>query len=277
MKTLMLYSFIRYLPYFESGEFVNVGLIACEPKKQKLSYQLVKKNDSRVNNFFRNSKIFYSVRTVIDEQLDYIRNKINERGFSNEQEIIEFFHHYTERKDGIFQFSDAVVALTDNPEMLFSEVYEKFIKLACVGNESQENQIIKHYRTLFKADNDPLLQNYKQHRVHGTISKFVLPLALKNNDNKQILKGIKSLAFDQTETSSMIEHCDSWIARINRASEENLLDKGNILFALDTADTALKQNILTTIKRTFDHNNIQHTDWRNNHEIIKFAKDIQLN
>ncbi|MDH2999384.1 hypothetical protein A1D23_04610 [Chelonobacter oris] len=277
MKTLMLYSFIRYLPYFESGEFVNVGLIACEPQKKKLAYRLVNKNDVRVNHFFRNSKIFHSVRHVIDEQLEYIQNKINLTAFSTTQEMVDFFHHYTERRDGIFQFSDTAVALTENPDILFRQIYEKFIKFGNVGNEDQENKIIKQYRALFKAENDPLLENYKQQRVQGETSKFTLPLALKNTGDNRILKGIKSLAFDQIETPSMIEHCDSWVAKINRANDEGLLDKDDILFALDTADTASKNDILNTIKRTFDDNKIPHTNWRNNQEIIRFARDIRIN
>lgn len=53
------------------------------------------------------------------------------------------------------------------------------------------------------------------------------------------------------------DYCENG-AKINRANDEGLLNKDNILFALDTPTTANKANILTTIKRTFDSFQINH-------------------
>ncbi|WP_032093137.1 DUF3037 domain-containing protein [Necropsobacter rosorum] len=276
MKTPILYSFVRFLPFFESGEFVNIGLLMCEPGAKTLTYRLVKKNDVRVNHFFRQSKIFYDVQPVINEQLKYIVAKIAAEPFKTSDEMINFFYHYTEQKDGLFQFSNAAVGLVEDPAIKFDELYEKFIRGACVPTESQETHIIREYKRLFKEQNNQLLAQYKEHLVQGDTAKFKFPLALQHAETKEILKGIKPLAFDQTETAGMIEHCDNWVAKINRASEEGLLKRDNILFALDTADTDSKANILTTIKQTFDKFNIQHTDWRDNKNILSFAQNINL-
>ncbi|WP_040976837.1 DUF3037 domain-containing protein [Necropsobacter massiliensis] len=276
MKTPILYSFVRFLPFFESGEFVNIGLLMCEPNAKKLTYRIVKKNDIRVNHFFRQSKIFYDVHPMINEQLRYIVDKISSVPFNTNDEMINFFHHYTEQKDGLFQFSNAAVGLVDDPVAKFNELYEKFIKGAGVATESQELHIVREYKKLFKAQNDQLLAQYKEQLVQGSTAKFKFPLALQNESTKEILKGIKPLAFDQAETSGMIEHCDSWVAKINRASEEGLLKRDNILFTLDTADTDSKMNILTTIKHTFDKFKLQHTDWQDNKNILAFAQDIKM-
>ncbi len=68
----------------------------------------------------------------------------------------------------------------------------------------------------------------------------------------------------------MIEHCDSWIEKINRAEQEGFIKRENILFALDTPNTAHKANILDTIKRTFDHFKLQHIklEWKINKLLI---------
>ncbi|WP_427833699.1 DUF3037 domain-containing protein [Actinobacillus pleuropneumoniae] len=271
MKHPILYSFVRYRPYFETGEFVNVGLLMCEPESKKLTYRLVSKNNKRVNDFFYRSKIFESVRDTIDNELQYI---VNQPFDVSPQEMATFFHHYVDVKEGIIQYSDAAVGVVDDPQTYFNNLYHQFIQNAGVKTESQEQSIIKHYRMLFKQDADQILLSYKQHIVRGELAKFTLPLALKNDNDPQILKAVKPLAFDQIESPSMIEHCDSWVAKINRAEEEGLLKTDNILFTLDTPDTADKVNILNTIKRTFDKFKIPHISWNEDRQLLEFAKSF---
>lgn len=271
MKQPILYSFVRYRPYFETGEFVNIGLLMCEPERKKLTYRLVNKNNKRVKDFFYRSTLFESVRDTIAQELDYI---VNQHFTFNAQEMAQFFHHYVDVKEGIVQYSSAAVGVVDEPQEYFNQIYTQFIQNAGVKSENQEQIILKHYKNLFRSENNELLLSYKQHIVKGEMAKFTLPLALKHKDQREILKAVKPLAFDQVESSSMIEHCDSWVAKINRADDEGLLKKENILFTLDTPDTANKSNILSAIKRTFDKFKIQHINWNEDRELIKFAKSI---
>ncbi|MGY6089240.1 DUF3037 domain-containing protein [Avibacterium paragallinarum] len=271
MKQPILYSFVRFKPYFETGEFVNVGLLMCEPEKRQLTYRLVAKNDKRVNDFFYRSKIFASVRDTINEELHYI----TEQAFDfTPQEMARFFHHYTDVKEGIIQYSNAAVGLVENPQDYFNDLYTRYIHLCGVKSDNQESIMVQRFKALFRAENDEILQSYKEYTVAGELTKFKLPLALKNEGEKEILKAVKPLAFDQIESPSMIEHCDNWVSKINRADEEGLLKKENILFTLDTADTANKINVLNVIKRTFDRFNIRHIDWNNNSDLIAFAKNV---
>lgn len=272
MRQPILYSFVRYRPYIETGEFVNVGLLMCEPEKKNLTFELVNKNSKRVNHFFSRSKMFKNIRDTINEELNYIVTQPFDH--LTPQEMANFFHHYVDVKEGIVQYSEASMRLVEDPKGCFKQLYRNFILDAGVKTESQELSILQHYKQLFKQDNDQILLGYKQHTVRGELAKFTLPLALKNKNDAQILKAVKPLAFDQTESPSMIEHCDTWVSKINRAAEENLLKKDNVLFALDTPDTATKIDILNTIKRTFDKFSIPHINWNDDKEILAFAKDI---
>lgn len=271
MKQPILYSFVRFRPYVETGEFVNVGLLMCEPQRGKLTYRLVSKNEKRIKSFFYNSNIFENIREVINAELKFITSQ--EFNFTIE-EMARFFHNYVDIKEGAIQYSNAIIGLVDNPTLYFNDLYTRYIHLGGVKSESQEMIMIKRFRDIFKAENDAILLQYKQHMVKGELAKFSLPLALKNKDEKQILKAVKPMVFDQIESPSMIEHCDNWVSKINRAAEEGLLKKENILFTLDTADTANKIKILNKIKHTFDKFKIQHIDWNENDHLLAFAKNI---
>ncbi|MDP8079768.1 DUF3037 domain-containing protein [Phocoenobacter skyensis] len=276
MKTPILYSFVRFRPYIETGEFVNVGLLMCEPQTQKLTFGLVPKNSGRVNHFFYNSRIFEEIRDTINSELKYIK-KIVENDFRfSPEEVARFFHNFVDCKEGIVQYSNAVVGVVDDPQANFSQLYREYIHFGGVKSVSQENNIVREFKDLFKAQSNPIFNNYKECLVKGETSKFKLPLALKDNNDNKVIRGIKPLAFDQNETASMIEHCDSWVAKINRSTAEGLIKKDCILFALDTANTKAKIKILDTIKRTFDHFSINHTDWKNKEEVLDFAKDVTV-
>lgn len=270
-KIPILCSFVRYRPYFETGEFVNVGLLMCEPESRRLTYRIINKNNKRVRHFFYGSKLFERTRETIKHELDYL---LDQEFNCTPQEMAQFFHHYVDVKDGIVQYSNAAVGLVDDPQAYFNKIYTDFIQNGGVKSESQEITILKHYKALFKAENNQVLQRYKQHIVKGETAKFTLPLALTNENEQELLKAIKPLAFDQIESASMIEHCDNWVAKINRANDEGLLNKDNILFALDTPTTANKANILTTIKRTFDSFQINHINWDEDKQLIKFATNL---
>lgn len=124
MKQGILYSYIRYCPHIETGEFVNVGILMCEPDKRKLSYRLVEKNNQRVKNFFYQSNDFEKVQPILLEELETAKNKFYPLDYDG---MVRFFHHYVDRREGILQYSPAIITLTDNPEKVLNETYEHYI------------------------------------------------------------------------------------------------------------------------------------------------------
>lgn len=65
----------------------------------------------------------------------------------------------------------------------------------------------------------------------GELTRFSIPLVARQND--KILCAIKPLAFTQDKPERMMEHCDSWTAKILRAASERILSLSNVLFTID--------------------------------------------
>lgn len=124
MKQGILYSYIRYSPHIETGEFVNVGILMCEPEKQKLSYRLIEKTNQRVKNFFYQSNDFEKVQPILLNELEAAKNKHYSLDYDG---MVRFFHNYVDRREGVLQYSPAIVTLTDNPEQVLNETYERYI------------------------------------------------------------------------------------------------------------------------------------------------------
>jgi hypothetical protein len=52
MKTLYQYAIVRFLPFTETGEFANIGIVLCAPDAGVFAFQLIAAPYARVRQFF---------------------------------------------------------------------------------------------------------------------------------------------------------------------------------------------------------------------------------
>ncbi|SRR3990167_1092068 len=52
MKTLYQYAIVRFLPFAETGEFANIGIVLCAPDVGVFAFQLIPTPSERVQQFF---------------------------------------------------------------------------------------------------------------------------------------------------------------------------------------------------------------------------------
>ena len=103
-----------------------------------------------------------------------------------------------------------------------------------------------------------------------------MPLVAKRRNEIQC--AIKPIAFTQTEPGKMMEHSDTWVMRITRAAEENLLKIDDILFTIEVPEspTTGQKKVIDTIKKTMDAKKINHIPASNHKDTIEFAKKVLL-
>ena len=52
MKTLYQYAIVRFLPFTETGEFANIGIVLCASDTGVFAFQLITAPSERVQQFF---------------------------------------------------------------------------------------------------------------------------------------------------------------------------------------------------------------------------------
>ncbi len=113
MTTTCLYSIVRYAPYAETEEFASIGVVMCAPKESFFDFQLTKRNDSRVRNFFHDDSIFPMAKDAIQRELQFAKAQASQ--IIAPQQLAQFFRYFTTKKESIFQFSTVRVVLSPNP------------------------------------------------------------------------------------------------------------------------------------------------------------------
>ena len=52
MKTFYQYAIVRFLPFAETGEFANIGIVLCRPDAGVFDFQLIAAPSVRIQQFF---------------------------------------------------------------------------------------------------------------------------------------------------------------------------------------------------------------------------------
>ncbi|MGY0161661.1 DUF3037 domain-containing protein [Edwardsiella tarda] len=269
MTTPCLYSIIRYAPYAETEEFANIGVVLCAPKLGQFHYLLTKGNNARVKNFFQDEIIFPRAKEAIDIELKFAQEQSCR--FQKPEKLANFFNYLIERKESIIHFSPARVVMAEHPQEVILELYNKFVNRSEVTKESREAILTRELKNRFLHYND-LKNVFKKEILGGELTRFSIPFVARQND--RILCAIKPLAFTQDKPERMMEHCDSWTAKVLRAASERILSLSNVLFTIDPPlqPTALEVKAMREIRKTFDDKGINHIEHSDESSIITFAR-----
>lgn len=269
MTTPCLYSIVRYAPYAETEEFANVGVVLCAPKKHTFHFRLTQSNDARVNAFFRDDTIFTFAKEAVATELRLAQELT--KNISSADELAQFFSYLTAKRESIFHFSTTRVVLADSPERAMNAIYEKFINHSEYNKERREEILAKELKSRLNSYSE-LKNIFRKETLGGDLTRFSMPFVAKNDD--EILCAIKPLAFVQQEPGKMMEHCDSWVSRVVRAANENILNLGRVLFTIDghKKSSVAEAKAMDEIRRTFDRHHIEHFKHDDEKSIISFAK-----
>lgn len=270
MKTPCLYSIIRYIPFAETEEFANVGILLCAPKQGLFLYKLAKGNDARVKAFFRDDKIFPLAKYALTDELKFAKENLH--CYRGAEKLSDFFHAFVSTRESIFQFSDSRIIMCESPAHQIEELYDRYINHTEYTPERREDILAKELKLRFDSSQE-LRKTFRKETIGGEFAKFTMPLVASANE--LALCAIKPLVFDQSDTSKMMEHCDKWVARVTRAADERLLNLPGVLFPIagPIKPSVRAKNAIEKIVKTFTSHKINCVDHDNENFIINFAKE----
>lgn len=273
MKQMCKYALVQFMPFVETGEFANVGVLLCAPKTGKWEFKLAPPKFKRITDFF----------TEMDRQV----YSIAVRKFQNEmqltqqialnkkpKEMVDFFNEITRPRQALIRFSNVRTIMADTPEQALLTLFERFIRRDFVTEVYKENQMVQAIRQKFNVLN--LKTEYKERKLKAGFRAFTVPLTA-NTDNG--LKLIKPIAFNQGTATKLYEHGEVWVQRLKALLEENMVKQENILlpYYTEKALKGEKLDALTEIKNLFRKENLGAVDYNKENKIIEFAKEQPQN
>ena len=231
------YSVLRFCPYPETDEFVNVGIVLACPATGYLDFSRARKRLARVGDFFPelDAGLFKAVMDTVDTCLNRVRN-VDVGGqlladFDVKQHR-EAFLTLVRPREAILFYSEPRVVLSNDPAATLADLFQAYVERR-FAKTTEYKEIMMCQRLERTLREHSLLQTFKRHekvgdeRYHVTFP-LVRPAA---EPGEPAARAIKALHLDKTEPTELIRHADSWLTSVKRLRDFKTVPS-HLLFVL---------------------------------------------
>lgn len=268
MKVALQFAIVRFMPFAETSEFANVGVLAFAPKTGFVGYKLAPTRFKRVTDFFDDleGQLYQQAIANFEEELCYIKNYAKD---ISGQELVDVMHEVTRTREGLMTFGDLSVMITNDTTLALELLFDRYIGRDFKDTkEYREQQMV---RVLRKELISNLTVRYKEQSLNTGFSKFKVPLVAKEAN---ITKAIKPLAFDQKTPLALVDHGDRWISRVKHLLQANTLRDSDFLFTIEEPRSKKDEFLAAfeTVHTGMKELGVKVLPYKNKSEILKFAE-----
>lgn len=226
MKYICNYSILRFLPYPETGEFVNIGIVLIA-NNGDFRFKIEKKRQ-RITNFFPSldAKIFVRARREIDVELARLSGFLT----VNREDVallLSTFKHLIHPRETMMRFSDPGTMATDNADQALATLFDHYVNHSFATKEYQETFLERQLGKLLAASN--LKQRYSEQKLGNADYPVKFPFVLMSGTEP--VQALKPIHLGHDESAKIIEHGDAWISKIRRLNAAGQLAKDTLFIA----------------------------------------------
>jgi hypothetical protein len=227
------YSIAQFLPYPETGEFANVGVVLACPSREFIGAQFLStKKTARITGFFdRLDKKLY--RTALKYFEGDVRRTIELVGKRREHFVTATFSDLVRPRQAIFRFSSPRALMTDNPGDELGAIFSKYVERDFITKEYNEQLLDRAVRdVLVRAD---VRELYRADEIGNEELHIQFPFVHRRDGDA--LLAIKPLNLNRDQSTKIYDVGGHWVDRVRRLRSKSLLPV-KTLFAVEYPNTS---------------------------------------
>ena len=240
MNTACHYAIVRFMPFVETGEFGNVGIVLFSPTARYFGFKLLGQRYSRITNFFEqlDTKLFRASMHATQAELQRVSDMLKGLGTDrrlkalDREAAVSVWQEILKPRESMVRFSDSRLAMAGDPQTKLGELYAYYVERNFATKEYQEKLMERGVRSFLKEAH--LHEAFHEHRIGNEEYNAVFPFVQLVGDSP--VKAIKPLRLDHAKPSRVIDHGGQWRVRVEALQKRNLLP-AKVLFAVN-GDTA---------------------------------------
>lgn len=136
MTTACHYAIARFMPFVETGEFANVGVVLFAPKARYFGFKLLGRRDARVTNFFDqfDGQVFRVTLRQFGDELQRVKDLMNGHGTDQKARKLDpngafaLWLEVVKPRETMLRFSEPRVVLTRAPEQQLPALYAHYVE-----------------------------------------------------------------------------------------------------------------------------------------------------
>lgn len=224
-KTAFRYAVLRFMPYPETGEFANIGVIAAAPRENKFTFYIEKKRTRRLTNFFSNldARMYKAAIADYEAELVAIADLVDR----NKLKAIDAFERLVQPRSTVFQFNNAGAMLADSFELGVERLFDDQVNHVFAASSTYIRELNGRIRSCLNELS--LIQPFKRGVLEKAGYKVGFDFLQQDQQTNEALKVIKPFYVDSQDPGAIYDFGDNWRMKLIRLKEFQLLPN-DILF-----------------------------------------------
>ncbi len=267
MKRVYRYTIVRFMPFVETGEFANVGILMVDVQGGAFKFRLLDRKFSRVTRFFdQMEKGTY--RKVIHNLRDEL-GELEKATLGKSVEFVEgLFDEVTRPREHVIRFSDPRVVLGGAMDEKLQELFGCYVEHEFVNREVRERVLEKGVRKLLQ--NAGISHRYTERKIGDSQYEARFPFVEKEGEHSAG-RVIKPLSLMLDNSTKVLEHSAHWGFRVRELTKRKVLS-GDVLFTVEAADELeLEASIYQEAIELLQDGNVEVVPYREQERIVQFA------
>lgn len=220
------YAALRFLPYRETGEFANVGVVVWAPANGYFNYKTNAKLRKRIKGFFPDLELdtYRQVLKGSKELLDELHAQFAHKaiaGNDHHQAMVNRFHELVRTREGLMTFGPAGAMLAASPEEALDTLYQRLV-LRQFTKHPEYHEVIMRKRLADCLRNWKLMEFYQPDVQIGD-ARFHVTVPFAHVVDQRPTKILRPIDLDKKDSTSIYKHGDLWASALRRLREFDLL------------------------------------------------------
>lgn len=268
------YTIVQFLPYSETGEFANVGVVLACPETGFFDFQLQTRRCARITAFFDelDAKVYRTAIQTMQTELERIQAAVRAVPVTPERAdaVRNLLTHLTHPREAMVRFGTVRPLLTPEPATALQQQFQRYVHRDFVTPEYMEGTMTKRLQSLLAGLSLPA--PFKAAPIGDGQIHTEFPLVQRRHD--QITKVIKPLNLAQSKPNQIFDHGDVWLQKVRRLRKRNLLPP-DVLFAVAAPPEAevLRFGAYREICIELQQSEVLVAEQHNDRKIVAFALD----
>lgn len=235
MNTACHYAIVRFMPFVETGEFGNVGVVLFSPTARYFGFRLLGQRYSRITNFFEqlDARLFRASMHATRDELQRVSDMLKGMGTDrrlkalDREAAVSVWQEILKPRESMVRFSDSRLAMASDPQAKLGELYAYYVERNFATKEYQERLLERGVRGFLKEAH--LQDRFHEYRIGNEEYNALFPFVQLTQDLP--VKAIKPLRLDHAQPAQIIDHGGQWRVRVEALQKRNLLP-AKVLFAV---------------------------------------------
>jgi hypothetical protein len=269
------YAPIRFLPYREVGEFVNVGVVVHCPQTSEFDFRLVPvKRTARVKGFFPelNTKVFKAALQGISRELELQKARADQQRLPNQRVLpppmaqaqVTWFAEFVRRREGLLHFGEPGTLIAESAGAALDELFGRYV-------ERQFAQPREYQETIMRARLAGYLRDWRlnhlyQRNVEVGDEDFYVVMPFGHFEGEAIARAIKPLGLDKAESSDVYQHGGTWVKNMERLKIRQQLPR-SVIFAVQLPPDGKRLRAATEICSELQQLGVEPVDFADIHAV----------